>query len=219
MRTRQSSADSLRASPSQSRLRAVLGCNDAGARILGCALLTFLLACSKPEPAPQSPPQTRPVTLRQGCNADQVRVTTELVDACVDLYEAPGFGTQPEHFSFEAAVEYCDAKGRRLCSEQEWEAACRGPDGWLYPYGDEFDAGACVVERSQAASVGNSNSCRSGFGAYDLSGNAAEWVDGPLLKGGDFSSDAFGARCGARTRAASAEATLSGVRCCSPPTP
>ncbi|MFT6399859.1 MAG: sulfatase activating formylglycine-generating enzyme [Bradymonadia bacterium] len=166
---------------------------------------------------PAPPPSPQPVTAREGCAADQVRTTTEVVDVCIDLYEAPGFGAPPQHFSFAAAATHCAERGRRLCAEQEWEAACRGPAGQLYPYGDEFDPEACVVGASRARSVGNANSCRSGFGAYDMSGNAAEWVDGPLMKGGDFASDAFGARCGARARAAAAEESLSGVRCCSAP--
>lgn len=154
---------------------------------------------------------------RDGCHSDQVRVQTDLVDICIDIYEAPGFGSAPLGLSENDALTYCRERGRRLCSEQEWESACRGPDGHLYPYGDSFSTTACVVGEGTASAVGSRNACRSGYGAYDMSGNAAEWVSGPLIKGGDFASDDFGSRCGARSRAGASELQLVSVRCCSSP--
>ena len=172
---------------------------------------------SRPPDRPPQPSSAVGETVRDGCDADQVRVHTALVDVCVDLYEAPGFGSVPTRATFEQAQSLCAAAGRRLCTEQEWETACRGPSGHLYPYGDDFDPEACVVGQTIPSAVGARNACRSGFGAYDMSGNAGEWVSGPLIKGGDFGTDDFGARCGARARAASAEDSLTGVRCCSAP--
>ena len=105
-----------------------------------------------------------------------------------------------------------------LCTEQEWEVACRGPEGYLYPYGDAFQAERCVTEQGAPEAIGTRNLCRTGFGPYDMSGNAGEWVDGAFLKGGGHDSDAFGARCGARARVGDASAPgLTGYRCCRSP--
>jgi hypothetical protein len=41
----------------------------------------------------------------------------------------------------------CMEAGKRLCSRDEWLAACRGPALRIYPYGNSFVAGACNVGR------------------------------------------------------------------------
>ena len=37
----------------------------------------------------------------------------------------------------------CELSGKRLCTSEEWLAACRGPDGLTWPYGDDHVDGAC----------------------------------------------------------------------------
>ncbi len=37
----------------------------------------------------------------------------------------------------------CALSGKRLCTSDEWLAACRGPDGLTWPYGDTHVDGAC----------------------------------------------------------------------------
>lgn len=47
------------------------------------------------------------------------------------------------YISGDEAEAACAASGKRLCTSEEWLAACRGPDDWLYPYGDDPIDGTC----------------------------------------------------------------------------
>jgi hypothetical protein len=56
----------------------------------------------------------------------------------------PAAGIPPQgYISGVEAAAACAASGKRLCTSAEWLAACRGPDERIYPYGDEYVAGAC----------------------------------------------------------------------------
>ncbi len=53
-------------------------------------------------------------------------------------------GTMPQaYISGDEAEAACQAAGKRLCSSEEWLRACQGPNGWTWPYGDEYREGAC----------------------------------------------------------------------------
>lgn len=77
------------------------------------------------------------------------------------------------------AEEYCRFMEGRLPTEAEWEKTARGPSGKLYPWGDAQPAcnlanfGNCVGHLSN---VLNYSEGRSEYDAFDLAGNAFEWV-------------------------------------------
>jgi len=71
-----------------------------------------------------------------------------LGQACMDLYEAPNEpGALPlVMYSFDEAAGWCQARSKRLCTDQEWELACAGQGGLAYPYGDVHQPGVCNDE-------------------------------------------------------------------------
>lgn len=103
--------------------------------------------------------------------------------------------------TWQMAKEYCGSMQRRLPTEAEWEYAARGPDGRIYPWGDdaptEKHLNACGAECMQwgkenkvamkalyeasdgyagTAPVGQFPAGSSRFGPEDISGNVWEWV-------------------------------------------
>jgi formylglycine-generating enzyme required for sulfatase activity len=155
------------------------------------------------------------------------------VDAfCIDTYEYPNrLGEQPMvNVTWNDAKKLCETRGKRLCTELEWEKACKGPQSARFPYGDAFDPNACNTERKggddrEISGAGMFPLCVSGYGVRDLSGNVAEWTATPFAghadrtqKGGSFDRPDYAARCSARRSGAPAtKAPEVGFRCCADP--
>ncbi len=162
-----------------------------------------------------------------GCLAGMVRVDT----FCIDAYEAalvrsvdgsswspyfnPGVvavravsvkGAVPQGYVNQVQADgACLAAGKRLCTNEEWLRACRGPENHVYPYGDSLVVGRCNDHRAVHPAVeyfgttdswifseignaclnqlldsldpsGDNPDCVTADGAFDMMGNLHEWT-------------------------------------------
>lgn len=123
---------------------------------------------------------------------------------CIDRYEHPSEegAHPPVMVSWHDASALCEERGKRLCWESEWVAACEGPKKTPFPYGYVRDKSKCNIDNpwvvpslerlysrdakvagpeltrlDQSVPSGGRPGCVSGFGVYDLTGNLDEWVN------------------------------------------
>lgn len=108
---------------------------------------------------------------------------------------------KPDHpvvgVSYYEAEAYARWAGKRLPSEQEWEKAARGEDGWSYPWGEEFDKNRCNSSESEIGHTTRVTQFPNGvspYGCYDMAGNVWEWCvdwydktdDRRVIRGGSW---------------------------------
>lgn len=155
----------------------------------------------------------------------------ELKAFLIDAFEFPNLlGGRPQTKVTQVDAEKaCASVGKRLCSADEWEKACKGPKNYIYSYGDTFDKEFCGDGAEDVYLSGAKTDCSSGYGAFDLSGNFREWTSSSpkpgrrVVKGGEPAAQR-GFRCAFQTdeREDYSQANLS-FRCCrdehAPPVP
>jgi PKD repeat protein len=174
------------------------------------------------DPGGQSATQTHDIPVQQNCPPEMVSFVPLQGQAfCIDRYEWPGMQNHlpTVGVSWIQAAMHCFDAGKRLCTHTEWKSACFGENRQPYPYGDSYRVGACPTEGRGVYPSGHFSACSAGSGAFDMVGNAWEWVDlrdgeQRLLVGGSFNSGRD-ATCGA-VSAASLQNSFpdAGFRCC-----
>lgn len=153
----------------------------------------------------------------------------------IDAFEYPNIGGQKAvmKVTWERAQELCESAGKRLCTADEWEKACKGPLNYIYGYGDAFDPEFCGDGlESRGYPAGSMSKCKSGWGVYDVAGNHREWTsDNPpgketraIVKGGLRLNPHKGSRCAFSTDESKLYSDSSvSFRCCrsldAPPLP
>lgn len=82
------------------------------------------------------------------------------------------------YVTYKDSDAYCKAEGKRMPTEEEWEAAARGPNGNRFPWGNEWiDNKANTAEAGYriAVDIGKFDDV-SAFGVHDMLGNVQEWT-------------------------------------------
>jgi formylglycine-generating enzyme len=131
------------------------------------------------------------------------------------------------------AEALCTSKGKRLCTELEWERACKGPENTTYEYGDAYRSATCgtgqAPEVAARRPAGESTQCKSGFGVSDMHGIVSEWTSSSwgrgakdpslgVLRGGNATVGELAGRCAnGLARAPSKKSPTMGLRCCAGP--
>jgi formylglycine-generating enzyme len=136
------------------------------------------------------------------------------LDFCMDRYEYPNVpGELPRLLtSWLEAKEICASSGKRLCTEDEFNFACEGPEMLPHVYGFDRDETICNIDKpyekpdhsrqmltydkclatdwckaelarlDKRHRIGSTHTCVSWAGVVDLNGNVNEWVDLPERK-------------------------------------
>lgn len=178
-----------------------------------------------PEATPPPPAQAGQPVVRaaEPCPADMLLVGGDLLRAarrefCIDRHESPGPGKPPIiGIKRDDAEAQCRARAARLCSPEEWEDACLGPDKASLPYGSSYVARKCNARGLEVAPSGSFPECMSASGAIDMSGNAAEWDSSGAVRGASAVDGTRGLCSEKREVTPSSSLADVGFRCCADP--
>jgi formylglycine-generating enzyme required for sulfatase activity len=155
-------------------------------------------------------------------------VRIEMKGFFIDRYNYPAEpGSIPlTNITRDEARAICQEQGKRLCTELEWERACKGPNNTTYEYADAYDEGACATGDDDGLAPNGVNArCESAFGVRDMHGSAWNWTastwgrgssDGRVVvRGGGGDDGELLGRCAhGRALDPGARDKTIGVRCC-----
>jgi hypothetical protein len=155
---------------------------------------------------------------------------------CIDRdeYVASGESLPLGNVSWTDARRTCEAQGKRLCRETEWELACEGEEAFPYPTGYARDSAACNFDRGslvdpttgrlrdQRMPPESLERCVSPYGVRSMAGNVDEWVwreHSPgawrsALKGGWWMAARERCRPATTSHGEHYSALQTGFRCC-----
>jgi formylglycine-generating enzyme required for sulfatase activity len=131
---------------------------------------------------------TKPGQLPRVADEELPGTPMELEGFFIDVYNYPAEpGAIPETGLTQARARIiCEEQGKRLCTELEWERACKGPDNHTYDYGPNYDASTCGTGTTDALAPNGVNTrCVSGFGVRDTHGSAWNWTSSAWRRGDD----------------------------------
>ena len=125
-------------------------------------------------------------------------------------------------FDYGQAQAVCSGLGKRLCTADEWEKACKGPALSDYSYGNDHDSSRCAplgYRSSEPYRANQFGTCANDWGVQGMSGGVLEWTStkrgsGHVIKVANGSS-VRQSRCAASDvrELGSSDVNL-GVRCC-----
>jgi hypothetical protein len=115
------------------------------------------------------------------CGKNGFSVPVNGKEICVDAYEYPNVADEipRDMVSHEQAMALCEKEGKRLCSIDEWQAACRGKDKFTYSYGNKYHPFKYNTNTKKVMRSGRKDQCRSWWGMNDMNGNLWEWTSTP----------------------------------------
>lgn len=174
---------------------------------------------------PEGPFVSGRLNIDEHAPGNEPKLLQKSVDAfMIDIYEYPNTkGEGPTNdVTWEQAKGMCEEAGKRLCTADEWEKACKGLSSNIYSYGDTFDSEFCGSQLDPDFKSGSLAQCTGGWGTFDMSGGLREWTASEansdsrrIVKGGMEGNQERGSRCAYSTddRATYADSRTS-FRCC-----
>lgn len=152
-------------------------------------------------------------------------VAVELPPFSIDALPFPNEPGKPARTALgrDQAAALCQSAGKRLCTELEWERACKGPAGSTFATGESLELSRCKAQPS---------SCRSSEGVLGLGIALREWTASdaagglghPLrtavVRGATLEAENAAHRCAARSGVTpDSHGDDLGFRCCRGSTP